>query len=170
MFLFGKGLDGQGVYGSEPDLRTPDQNGNLVFSTDFRSVYATVLEQWLCVDGLIVDQTLGNRFDRINDLVLDCRSATHSNDFLIKAGIRHKALYNNAGDISIQFDLPAHAQVFLTVYSIDGRRITTLCQDSLPAGKHAYTFAPRLHGALPGHYLYQLIVDGAPFSAPIVVR
>jgi uncharacterized protein (DUF1501 family) len=33
-----------GLYGEAPSLTNLDENGNLIFTTDFRSVYATVLE------------------------------------------------------------------------------------------------------------------------------
>lgn len=45
LFLIGGGVKG-GVYGSLPNLGQNNM-GNLAFSTDFRSVYATVLERWL---------------------------------------------------------------------------------------------------------------------------
>ncbi len=45
LFLIGGGVKG-GIYGANPDLNNLNM-GNLRFSTDFRSVYATVLERWL---------------------------------------------------------------------------------------------------------------------------
>ncbi len=60
MFLLGGRVRG-GVYGSPPDLGRLD-NGKLRFETDFRSVYATVLEGWLGVDPAGV---LGRRFPTI---------------------------------------------------------------------------------------------------------
>jgi uncharacterized protein (DUF1501 family) len=45
LFLIGGGTKG-GIYGSAPDL-TNTNMGNVRFTTDFRSVYATVLERWL---------------------------------------------------------------------------------------------------------------------------
>ncbi|MBV8750010.1 MAG: DUF1501 domain-containing protein, partial [Candidatus Eremiobacteraeota bacterium] len=45
VFLIGGGVKG-GLYGAHPDLGALNA-GNLAFSTDFRSVYATVLERWL---------------------------------------------------------------------------------------------------------------------------
>lgn len=45
LFLIGGGVKG-GVYGTHPDLNALNM-GNLAFTTDFRSVYATVLEKWL---------------------------------------------------------------------------------------------------------------------------
>ncbi len=45
LFLIGGGVKG-GLYGTPPDL-SKSNNGNVAFSTDFRNVYATVLERWL---------------------------------------------------------------------------------------------------------------------------
>ena len=48
-----------GLYGEPPDLTHLDANDNLVFTTDFRSVYATVLERWL---GAPASAVLGGDF------------------------------------------------------------------------------------------------------------
>jgi len=45
LFMVGGGVKG-GIYGSYPDFSRLNM-GNLGFTTDFRSVYATVLERWL---------------------------------------------------------------------------------------------------------------------------
>jgi uncharacterized protein (DUF1501 family) len=45
LFLIGGGVKG-GLYGTTPDLANTNM-GNLRYTTDFRSVYATVLERWL---------------------------------------------------------------------------------------------------------------------------
>jgi uncharacterized protein (DUF1501 family) len=48
MFLFGPRVNG-GLHGRHPSLAELDE-GDLVFTTDFRSVYATVLERWFQVE------------------------------------------------------------------------------------------------------------------------
>lgn len=51
MFVFGGKVKG-GVYGGHPSLRAADlDKGDLRFHTDFRSVYATVLSNWLRTDS-----------------------------------------------------------------------------------------------------------------------
>ena len=45
MFAIGGAVTG-GVYGTQPSLTDLDR-GNLRYSVDFRSAYATVLERWL---------------------------------------------------------------------------------------------------------------------------
>lgn len=49
LFLCGPAVRG-GLAGQRPDLARLDSNGDLVFTTDFRSVYATVLQSWLGAD------------------------------------------------------------------------------------------------------------------------
>lgn len=61
MILLGGGVKG-GFYGEPPSLTKLDK-GNLRFTVDFRSVYATVLERWLQAPA---DDLLGGRFDQLN--------------------------------------------------------------------------------------------------------
>jgi uncharacterized protein (DUF1501 family) len=63
LFLIGGGVKG-GVYGSLPNLGQNNM-GNLAFSTDFRSVYATVLERWL---GRPSERILAGTFPQLGAL------------------------------------------------------------------------------------------------------
>jgi len=60
MFVLGKNVKG-GLYGDNPDL-TNLEDGDLRHSLDFRSVYATVIEDWL---GAPSKDVLGGNFDRL---------------------------------------------------------------------------------------------------------
>ena len=60
LFLIGGGTKG-GTYGTAPDLSSTSM-GNIRFTTDFRSVYATVLERWL---GRPSQHVLNGTFDQI---------------------------------------------------------------------------------------------------------
>ena len=48
MFVAGKGVSG-GFYGDTPDLTDLD-DGNLKMTTDFRRVYASMIEGWMGMD------------------------------------------------------------------------------------------------------------------------
>ena len=63
VFLIGGGVKG-GIYGEYPDLNKLNM-GNLAFNTDFRSVYATVLEKWL---GRPSSQILAGTFPTLGAL------------------------------------------------------------------------------------------------------
>jgi uncharacterized protein (DUF1501 family) len=60
MFVLGKGVKG-GLYGEYPDLKNLDE-GDLAFTTDFRSVYATLIDDWL---GASSKDVLGGSFDSL---------------------------------------------------------------------------------------------------------
>jgi uncharacterized protein (DUF1501 family) len=52
----------RGIYGQAPDLRRLDDDGNVRYSTDFRSVYQEILDVHLGADS---KEILGARFDRV---------------------------------------------------------------------------------------------------------
>ena len=61
MFVAGPGVKG-GVVGKHPSLEKLD-DGDLIHHTDFRQVYAALLDQWLAVDSKAV---LGGKFDKLD--------------------------------------------------------------------------------------------------------
>ncbi|MDR3709557.1 MAG: DUF1501 domain-containing protein [Capsulimonadaceae bacterium] len=60
MIVVGGGVKG-GLYGAYPSLTDLDQ-GDLKFTTDFRSVYATVLDRWMGADS---ERVLGGKYDNL---------------------------------------------------------------------------------------------------------
>lgn len=64
MFALGKQVNG-GRFGKRPSLQQLDANGDLAFTTDFRSAYATVIEKWVGSDPKSV---LGAEFPRLGFL------------------------------------------------------------------------------------------------------
>ncbi|MCH2228842.1 MAG: DUF1501 domain-containing protein [Crocinitomicaceae bacterium] len=63
LFIIGSQLKQPGVLGNAPDLSNLDNNGDLIYDIDFRSIYATVLNRWLDADDTIV---LGKNFQKLN--------------------------------------------------------------------------------------------------------
>jgi uncharacterized protein (DUF1501 family) len=64
MFVLGKPVS-KGIYGEPPSLSSLDSNGNLKYTVDFRSVYATVLDRWL---GASSKDVLGGSYGSQNFL------------------------------------------------------------------------------------------------------
>lgn len=50
VFLIGENLKTKGFYNDAPNLSQLDKNGDLIYTVDFRSIYATILDKWLQVD------------------------------------------------------------------------------------------------------------------------
>ncbi len=64
MFVLGNPVN-KGIFGEPPSLTNLDQTGNMKYTTDFRSVYATVLDRWL---GASSKDVLGGSFGAQNFL------------------------------------------------------------------------------------------------------
>ncbi len=64
MFILGNPVN-KGVFGEPPSLSSLDNTGNLKYTIDFRSVYATVLDRWL---GASSADVLGGSFGSQNFL------------------------------------------------------------------------------------------------------
>lgn len=63
VFIIGEQLKKQGVYNNLPDLSNLDDNGDLKFEIDFRTIYATVLNKWLEVND---EKILNKSFKQLN--------------------------------------------------------------------------------------------------------
>ena len=61
LFVIGSGVKG-GIIGDNPSLTDLD-DGDLRYKTDFRSIYASVLDKWLSADSKAI---LGDRFDQLD--------------------------------------------------------------------------------------------------------
>jgi len=62
LFLIGGDLKTPGIYNTPPDLSNLN-DGDLNYEIDFRSVYSTVLSNWLQADSGLI---MGSDFDRLN--------------------------------------------------------------------------------------------------------
>ena len=64
LFVLGNPVN-KGIFGEPPSLSSLDENGNLKYTVDFRSVYATVLDRWM---GASSKDVLGGSFSSQNFL------------------------------------------------------------------------------------------------------
>jgi len=64
IFALGNGVK-RGLYGDAPNLAALVDNGNVPYTTDFRRVYATVIEGWL---GVPHEELLGQRWEQLGFL------------------------------------------------------------------------------------------------------
>lgn len=62
VFVIGGGLKKAGIYNEGPNLMDLDKSGDLKYSVDFRSVYASILNNWLEVDDKMI---LNNSFEKL---------------------------------------------------------------------------------------------------------
>jgi uncharacterized protein (DUF1501 family) len=166
LMLFGPGLNGNGILGENPDMQNVDAAGNLVYSVDFREIYATVLENWLCIDPDTIDGVMGQYFDRM-PLGLDCAVTPVFEPLAVN--IKHWASYNGQ-QVTIHYALPQSMRVKVEIYNMLGQPVSTLFQGRQSAGQHQHQFRTSSVKLAAGYYVYSIQAGSQVFSNKIVVR
>ncbi|GJM34930.1 MAG: hypothetical protein DHS20C18_39310 [Saprospiraceae bacterium] len=164
LMMFGEGLNGNGFVGPNPDLHNLDDVGNLQFGVDFRQIYATVLEQWLCIESGMVDTVLGQSFTRMPEIGLSCGPVSSS--FVNTPTLQHRALYG-AGEVTIEYTLPDSMPVTVQIFDILGRPVETLFQGNQLPGTYRYSFRSREARLSTGIYVYSIQAGRQRYSQKI---
>ncbi|VAW23066.1 Protein of unknown function (DUF1501), partial [hydrothermal vent metagenome] len=167
MLLFGEGLNGNGFVGNHPDLSNLDSNGNMDFTTDFRDVYATILEKWLCIDSSIVDNVLLNNYNRA-DLGLRCSSVIDDDSDIADGSFKHYPVYGNE-TVYVEFVLSRAMEVEVQLVNILGQNIGIIHKERYLQGTHRVNLNPQARRYTPGHYIYRIFVEGKSYSKSIIL-
>jgi uncharacterized protein (DUF1501 family) len=169
VLLFGSGLQGNGFVGEHPDINIWDSNDNLIPSTDFRDVYATVLTDWFCLDPSIVDGILLNQqYENLN-LGFSCNPLGVS-DFDAITRLQHVPIYKGS-QTSIEITMPVTANVDIRLYDLMGKEIGVLANEILFPGKHSIDVKSKIKTRLSyGQYMYRIGMGGQFYSKSIIIR
>ena len=161
LFMMGSAVQG-GLWGEAPDLGDVDRVGNVRHSTDFRQVYATVLERWLGLGGAAVAEALGGPFAALD--VLPARSATATDDPFAITGLVLDPPRPNPlrGAAVVSYVLPAPGTVRLSVFDAAGRRVSVLADGAHGAGRHEARLDAG--GLAAGVYVLRLETPGGAVS------
>lgn len=165
LLMFGAGLNGNGSLGGLPDLQDVDNNGNLQYTTDFRQIYATVLEQWLCIDGNLVDQVMGETYERLSGLGLNCAPvSTWSPQEVSSVNLQ---AYYHAGQLFLSYDLATASPVEITLYNMLGQPMKTVFQGYQMNGNQRFSLPLSDIGWAAGVYVVNLRVGNQQHSKQI---
>lgn len=169
MLMFGPALNGNGFQGTHPDLSDVDARGNLKFDVDYRSVYSSILTDWLCIDAPLVNLImLGQEYPSL-DLGFNCSSLSTDdfNDSLI--GVLHSAYYKEQ-DTFIHFTNPSTAHVVVKLYNLLGQEIGTVKNEMLFSGEHHFDVKKSMNTHLQtGQYIYRIAVSGKFYSKSLLI-
>lgn len=166
MLLFGEGLSGNGFVGNHPDLNNLDNNGNTKFTMDFRDVYASILEDWLCIDSSVVDSVLLNNYKRVN-LGFKC-SSSGTDDSEFDNGFKHYPIYSD-GTVFVEFVLLNAMEIEVQLINILGQNIGVVHKERYLAGTHRVNLNPQFKRYTPGQYIYRIFADGKAYSKSIIL-
>lgn len=166
VLLFGKGLNGNGQTGGLPDMNDVDNGFNLKYKVDFRSIYATVLSNWLCIPSDLVDQIMGASFERMEDLGLFCQGTTSTRTPSQAASLQMKA-YLSGGEMVVDYTLPGASTVGVHFFDVAGRKLSSPFKGRQSAGQQSLRFSLSNIGWAAGIYVVSLEVNGRMYSRKV---
>jgi len=173
LFLFGDGVK-PGFHGSPINLNDNTlKNGDTIVyfetqqSTDYRSVFQSVLRDWMCLGTELTEYTMGKKYA---DLVLfkdPCNATFSSNNNAVLLG--HNPNPVNARWIDIKFSNLQSAEVELKVKSVSGQTLVVLHNKYTPKGSYTITLDPVKWKLPPGEYIYELSSFGKIYLRRFVI-
>lgn len=155
MFVFGTHAIMQ-MLGENPDLTNADNKSNIPYLYDFRSLYASIMEQWLCID-----------FSNIEDMFIDPVNSELQSIPVVKNSacspvstekINHKEpefkLYPNPFSNYVEIDFESMGgNVNIQVLDSRGRLISTIASGNYPSGNNSIEFTSDF--LPPGTYYFR---------------
>ncbi len=136
LFVFGKNVQG-GVLGDTPILpANASVNDNVPFQYDFRSVYSTILSNWLCVNNQDLQQIMLKNFQELPLVNLSgCKKPVNlSGDILISN-------YPNPFSTSTVITFKTEGgHTLIQIMDTSGRVITNLTDKDYSAGTYSIVF------------------------------
>jgi uncharacterized protein (DUF1501 family) len=168
MMLFGDAVRG-GFTGSPMNLNDATLKGGdtRVYyenqsSLDFRSMYATVMEQWLCLDPELVNFSLGGGYSRLNLFDNPCNSNSLGSNYN-SVLLGHNPNETNSKVIEVKFSQLQSNEVKLVIKSTNGKTLAVLHEGYTQKGSYSIPLDPVKWKIPPGEYIYQLDSAGKTF-------
>lgn len=163
LFLLGKGING-GLYGNAPSLTDLDNTGNIKYEIDFRTVYATVLQDWFGMDPTVVqDVLLGHSYSPISVITDPAQPVAVDSPNIAETFALHQNFPNPFKETTtLSYSIDKPGKVLLQVFDISGREVQKLVNNTMAPGTHRVTF----NGSdLPsGVYITRLITSSGVMS------
>ncbi len=166
MMLFGGGI-GNGISGTYQDLSNPDPFTDPVFSIDFRTVYATILRDWLGNSPELVNFVMGQDHSTLTGLVPAIPPTKGDNALCALLG--HNPSPTLPGIIEIKYSMMQDGPIRLQLLDKAGHAIRTLINEFRPKGSHIFPFRPSDWFVGPGEYQYRLQGGGQVFQRAMTV-
>tara|TARA_B100001063_G_scaffold6977_1_gene5266 strand:- start:20217 stop:21818 length:1602 start_codon:yes stop_codon:yes gene_type:complete len=160
VMLFGPALRGSGFVGEHPSLSALDKRGNMQYGVDFRSIYQTILTNWLCGDSNYINNAmLGEDFD-----LLGLGFACDDKDIVDYDSLvnYHYPIYLNGNKkVDLNLRLKQDHNISINVFDILGRHVSNVYDGMLKRGEHNFGLSENQFKKLSnGQYFYSIKVSG----------
>jgi uncharacterized protein (DUF1501 family) len=156
LFLFGDYVQG-GVLGTSPTISANvSVNDNIPMQYDFRSVYASCLQEWFCVSSNVLNNVMLNNFQAL-PIVKDTAPCVSTDPDILNAQAG-KSLINNYPNpfnstTTISFESQG-GHALIQIFDSQGHLVRTLVDGVTDKGNHKVTFENQ--GYTPGPYYARL--------------
>jgi len=172
ILFFGEGLNGSGFVGDHASLKEEDLiNGSFLnHHTDFRSAYASVLKEWLCVDSTVVDDLILRDEYETLDLGFSCATENikpdnpNPNSFSSIVFIENLRSYIRLENITEQ-------NIVIKLYAMSGQEIGTITNQVYPPGVYTIDIGNSINSTLAtGAYIYKVSTETEEKSEVIPIQ
>jgi uncharacterized protein (DUF1501 family) len=140
MFVFGGMVQG-GVVGKNPEiLPSATVNDNIPYQYDFRSVYASILENWFCASNTTIESVLFRNFQSLPIIKGQACNPT-TDDPNKDPSVNFVSNYPNPFSTStkVTFNVK-NGHVLIQVMDVQGKLIANLVDADFPDGTHSTSF------------------------------
>jgi uncharacterized protein (DUF1501 family) len=136
MFLFGSRVVG-GLSGTNPQIPTTvTDNSNVPMQHDFRSVYASVLEDWFCVNSTDLQATMLKNYQKL-PIINSPSCIADSHVLNVAAGIEMISNYPNPFDFGTTIEFESRGGfTSIQIFDTTGRLIATPITGEYTGGRH----------------------------------
>ena len=163
LFIFGENITGGfiGEFGDLPEVAYMDQK----FTTDFRSVYSSILKDWFCIDKGIVDSIMGDNFPLVPNLLPNCEPSLGSNNAAALLG--HNPQPTSMSTMLIKYAILRAGLVRLSLLDSSGKVRATLVNEAQAPNSYTIPVSASAYGLPSGEYIYKLEAGGKAYTRTI---
>ncbi len=166
MLLFGPSLNGSGFIGEHPSLSDLNR-GNLKYTQDFINVYGTIMQEWLCIDSNIINQSIPRPYTSI-DLGFNCSSTVTNHDYIVREKFEHIPIYDDKR-VSIRINNNFQESYKISLYNILGQQVGVLYDDTIESGQHDISISDHFPQLKAGVYVYNINKNNRNYSKKIII-
>lgn len=135
MFMFGD-LVNSVVLGTTPDIAaSPTTNDNVTMQYDFRSVYASILQNWFCLNSAYIDDVLLKDFQPLPLVQVQACGNITANEPILKEELITNSP-NPFGDSTMLSFITKGGHTMVQIFDNVGRIVATPVDAELDAGRH----------------------------------
>lgn len=165
VMLFGPAVEG-GFFGTAPNLVNDVDRGGVGPTTDYRSLYATLLERWFEVPVPDVDRLLGRAAPRLGFLAPRAPVAADAGPMASGDALLAPAPNPFTDRTALTLRTAQGGPTRLEVFDALGRQVARLHDGPLPPGEHRFV----LDGGnlAPGLYVARLTTPRGSATRPVV--